>query len=55
MLIGDGTNLVRETECLNLEGGLFTQARTVPQGSTWPHDSTNVPRPTVIGIKPKQP
>lgn len=53
MPIGDGTNLVREIECLNLEGGLFAQTRTVPLGSTWPHDSTKVPRPTVIGIKPK--
>jgi len=49
--IGDGTNLVRDIECLNLAGGLFTQTRTVPLGSQWPHDNTKVPRPTVIGIK----
>lgn len=52
--IGDGaTTLVRDIECLNLDGTIFTQTRTVPLGSRWPHDDTGVPRPTVIGIKPK--
>jgi uncharacterized protein len=51
--IGDGTNLVRDIECLNLAGGPFTQTRTVPLGSQWPRDNTKVPRPTVIGIKLK--
>ena len=44
---------MREIECLNLAGGLFTQTRTVPLGSQWPYDSTGVPRPTVIGFKLK--
>lgn len=53
--IGDGTELSREIEMLNLNGSLFTQTRTVPRGSNWPSNiegnADGPPIPTVIGIK----
>jgi uncharacterized protein len=62
--INDGTLLSRNVEMLDLEGKLFNQVRTVPRGSSWPSnipikDGGNnqlqgVPRPSVIGIRPKK-
>ncbi|GGA17955.1 hypothetical protein CYANOKiyG1_32220 [Okeania sp. KiyG1] len=60
--IGDGVQLGRDIEMLNLDGTLFTQQRSVPRGSNWPSNigytgnpggSFNgllPPRPTIIGI-----
>ncbi|MCM0591262.1 MAG: PhoX family phosphatase [Gloeotrichia echinulata IR180] len=62
--INDGTILNRQIELLNLNGTTFEQTRTVPRGSSWPSNipttdggkgqSTGVPRPSVIGIRPKK-
>lgn len=50
--------LNRDIEMLNLDGTLFTQNRTVPQGSNWPSNiqgnSSGSPRPSVIGIRRKE-
>jgi hypothetical protein len=50
--------LNRDIEMLNLDGTLFTQNRTVPQGSNWPSNiqgnSSGPPRPSVIGIRRKE-
>ncbi|MBC6421239.1 MAG: PhoX family phosphatase [Hormoscilla sp. SP12CHS1] len=55
--IGDGTQLNRDIEMLNLNGRVFNQTRTVPRGSNWPSniegDADGPPLPTVIGIKRK--
>ncbi len=63
--INDGTILSREIELLDLNGVTFNQARTVPRGSSWPSNiptsnggkdqSKGLPKPTVIGIKRKNP
>jgi len=57
------TPLSQDIEMLDLNGTLFTQARTVPLGSNFPSsvpvadggagDPFGPPRPCVIGIKPK--
>lgn len=51
-------NLSRSIEMLNLDGTLFNQTRTVPQGSNWPSNidgnASGPPRPSVIGIRRKQ-
>lgn len=60
--IGDGTNLTRSIEMLNLSGTTFNQTRNVPRGSNWPSNigyvgvvngtlSNNPPRPAVTGIR----
>ncbi|BCL37289.1 hypothetical protein NSMS1_37360 [Nostoc sp. MS1] len=61
--VNDGTILSRDIEILNLNGTTFNQTRTVPRGSSWPSNisiadggkgqPTSVPRPSVIGIYPK--
>lgn len=60
--IGDGVQLGRDIQMLNLDGTLFNQQRSVPRGSNWPSNIGYVgnpggsfggllpPRPTVIGI-----
>jgi len=61
--INDGTMLSRSIELLDLNGTTFNQTRSLPRGSSWPSNiskadggkdqSTGVPRPSVIGIRPK--
>ncbi|MBD2529728.1 PhoX family phosphatase [Nostoc flagelliforme FACHB-838] len=63
--INDGTMLSRSIELLDLNGTTFNQTRSLPRGSSWPSNisksdggkeqSTGVPRPSVIGIRPKNP
>jgi uncharacterized protein len=50
---GDAASIVTRTiEMLDLAGGLYPQARTVPRGSNWPNDGpAEPPRPSVIGIR----
>jgi hypothetical protein len=47
--------LSRTIEMLDLNGGLFNQARSVPRGSNWPSNiegnPQGPPRPSVIGIR----
>jgi len=51
--------LTRTTEMLALDGTLFNQTRVVPRGSNWPSNvlgnAGGPPRPSVIGIRRKQP
>lgn len=51
-------NLNRNIEMLDLDGSLFVQNRTIPSGSNWPSNiegkRNGPPRPSVIGIRPKQ-
>jgi len=55
------SNLSRTVEMLALNGTLFNQTRTVPRGSNWPSNLQGktgvnaVPKPSVIGIRRKQP
>ncbi len=61
--INDGTILSRSIELLDLNGNTFNQTRSLPRGSSWPSNisqadggqdqATGVPRPSVIGIRPK--
>ena len=61
--INDGTMLSRSIELLDLNGTTFNQTRSLPRGSSWPSNisktdggkeqATGVPRPSVIGIRPK--
>ncbi|MGV0103703.1 PhoX family phosphatase [Nostoc sp. DSM 114160] len=61
--INDGTMLSRSIELLDLNGTTFNQTRSLPRGSSWPSNisktdggkeqATGVPRPSVIGICPK--
>ena len=63
--IGDGVQLGRDIEMLNLDGTLFTQRRSVSRGSNWPSNIGYVgnsggffngllpPRPSVIGVTRK--
>ncbi|MBN3938471.1 MAG: PhoX family phosphatase [Nostoc sp.] len=61
--INDGTILSRSIELLDLNGTTFNQTRSLPRGSSWPSNisktdggreqATGVPRPSVIGICPK--
>ncbi len=61
--INDGTMLSRSIELLDLNGTTFNQTRSLPRGSSWPsnisktdggkEEATGVPRPSVIGIRPK--
>lgn len=61
--INDGTTLSRSIELLDLNGNTFNQTRSLPRGSSWPSNiskadggkdqATGVPRPSVIGIHPK--
>ncbi len=61
--INDGTILSRSIELLDLNGSTFNQTRSLPRGSSWPSNisqadggkdqATGVPRPSVIGIRPK--
>jgi secreted PhoX family phosphatase len=57
--INDGTILNRNIEMLDLNGSLFKQTRSVPRGSSWPSNiegnPQGPPRPSVIGIRRKQP
>jgi len=52
------TTLNRDIEMLNLDGTLFTQNRSLPQGSNWPSNIKGQlqgpPKPTVIGIRRKR-
>jgi secreted PhoX family phosphatase len=54
-----GKTLQREIQLLALDGSVFLQSRQVPQGSNWPSNilgnTSGLPRPTVIGIRRKQP
>jgi secreted PhoX family phosphatase len=54
---GPGDTLSRDIEMLDLDGELFTQARTVTRSSAWPSNIEtprgNAPRPCVIGIQRK--
>ncbi|HET9555900.1 MAG TPA: alkaline phosphatase PhoX, partial [Actinomycetota bacterium] len=44
--------LTRDVEMLDLAGGLYVQARTVPRGSNWPNTGpAEPPKPSVIGIR----
>ncbi|MDZ8140729.1 MAG: PhoX family phosphatase [Nostoc sp. DedQUE04] len=61
--INDGTMLSRSIELLDLNGTTFNQTRSLPRGSSWPSNisktdggkeqATGIPRPSVIGIRPK--
>ncbi|MDZ8029661.1 PhoX family phosphatase [Nostoc sp. DedSLP04] len=61
--INDGTMLSRSIELLDLNGSTFNQTRSLPRGSSWPsniskndggkEEATGIPRPSVIGIRPK--
>ncbi|HEY9845148.1 MAG TPA: alkaline phosphatase PhoX, partial [Candidatus Caenarcaniphilales bacterium] len=54
----DNPRLSRDIEMLDLEGGLFSQKRSVPRGSNWPSNiegnPQGPPRPSVIGIRRKR-
>ena len=44
--------VTRPIEMLDLQGGLYSQVRTLPRGSNWPNDGpAEPPRPSVIGIR----
>ncbi len=63
--INDGTMLSRSIELLDLNGSTFNQTRSLPRGSSWPSNiskndggkeqATGIPRPSVIGIRRKNP
>ncbi|NEP91192.1 MAG: DUF839 domain-containing protein [Okeania sp. SIO2C2] len=55
--IGDGVQLGRDIEMLNLDGTLFTQQRTVPRGSNWPSNIgyTGTPGGSFNGLLPPRP
>ncbi len=59
MPIGNGVELSRTIEMLDLNGNIFEQIRNVPRGSNWPSNlegnPQGPPRPSVIGIRRRQP
>lgn len=59
MPIGNGVELARTIQMLDLEGNIFEQTRIVPRGSNWPSNiegnPQGPPRPSVIGIRRRQP